>query len=64
MDKSEKKAEYLVFLMGDNLALRFVNACIAHWESEEFISVRTETKEFWEMVKANLSKFTNLIIRY
>jgi hypothetical protein len=55
----EIKAEYLVRLMGRSLAIRYVNAKISHFDSDEFISVRTETKEYWQFVESLLSKFSN-----
>jgi len=63
MNKYEKKASDLVRKMCDNLALRFVNANIAHWQEDELIASRTESEDYWEIVKDNLSKYTNLIIR-
>ena len=63
MDKHEQKAEYLVDKMGNGLALRFVNANISHWEEDELILARTESKDYWVIVKSYLSKFTNCIIR-
>ena len=38
------KAAELIFKMGLPMAKRFVNVKIIHWEFDEFISVRTETK--------------------
>ena len=63
MNEYEKKASDLVRKMGDNLALRFVNANIAHWQEDELIVSRTESEDYWEIVKENLSKHTNFIIR-
>ncbi len=44
------KAYELFRMMGQRLAVRFVTAKITHWEFDEFIPVRTETKAYWEQV--------------
>lgn len=46
----KEKCDYLIELMGYCLAKRYVEAKIVHWENDEFIIVRDETKEFWEEV--------------
>lgn len=46
----EEKYKHLTQLMGYSLAKRYVIAKLEHWKSDEFIAVRTETKEYWENV--------------
>lgn len=50
MNEWQEKADYLKRLMGYELAKRYINAKIAHWESDEFIIVRDNSKEYWEIV--------------
>lgn len=50
MNKWQEKADYLKNLMGYELAKRYINAKIAHWESDEFIIVRDNSKQYWEVV--------------
>lgn len=47
---SKLKSEELKKIMGGNLARRFVIAKITHWDFDEFIPVRTESKIFWTEV--------------
>ncbi len=51
MDKHKKKALYLIRIMGVELAKRFVNTKIEHWESNEFADIRTKTKGYWQNIK-------------
>lgn len=54
MNEWKEKADYLKGLMGYELAKRYINAKIVHWESDEFIIVRDNSKEYWEIVLSYL----------
>ena len=54
MNEYQEKAEYLVRLMGKELANRYVDSHIAQWLDDELILGRSKSKEYWENVKLYL----------
>ena len=61
----EKRAEFIVRIMGNDLAKRYIDINIDHWDSNEDYRIisRTESREYWQEVKEYSKKFNNLIIK-
>jgi len=53
-NKYQQKAQQILQYMKKQLAIRYVNSKINHWLSDEFINVRDESLEYWQIVKTYL----------